>query len=444
MSHAVIEKSSYVDAFRESRRLAGGSLPRWFDNLRGGSIERFEEVGFPTTDEEDWKYTNVAPIARRVFHPASGQAEAAFDSSLIGPYAYQESKGSRVVFVDGIYRADLSSLEGLPAGVEVSQLTDALEGEHSEVVRKHLEVAAAADSFAALNTALFDAGLLLRIGRGVVVESPIQLLFLAASEREDTAAFPRVLIVSEPQSSATVIETYDAVGDQVYFTDSVVEARVGDGARLVHYRVQREGERAFHVASTRAELGRAAHYDLTTITLGAQLSRHNVEVSLDNEGAECWVDGLYLVGTGQHTDTHSLIDHRVPRCVSHQNYKGILDGRSRAVFNGRVYVHPDAQQTDAFQSNKNLLLSNEARVDTKPQLEIFADDVKCAHGATVGQLAEEELFYLVSRGLRPALARNLLTYGFAEEIVEKIKIGSIKRQLDEAILNRLHAEFEAQ
>jgi Fe-S cluster assembly protein SufD len=219
---------------------------------------------------------------------------------------------------------------------------------------------------------------------------------------------------------------------------------VGDGARLVHYRVQREGEQSFHVASTRAELGRAAHYDLTTITLGAQLSRHNVEVSLGSEGAECWVDGLYLVGTGQHTDTHSLIDHRVPRCTSHQNYKGILDGRSRAVFNGRVYVHPDAQQTDAFQSNKNLLLSNEARVDTKPQLEIFADDVKCAHGATVGQLEEEELFYLVSRGLRPALARNLLTYGFAEEIVEKIKIGSIKRQLDEAILNRLHAEFEAQ
>jgi Fe-S cluster assembly protein SufD len=205
--------------------------------------------------------------------------------------------------------------------------------------------------------------------------------------------------------------------------------------------VQRESERAFHVASTRAALGRSSTYDLTTVTLGARLSRHGVEVRLAAEGAECWVDGLYLVGEGQHADTHSLIDHQSARCTSHQNYKGILDGRSRAVFNGRVFVHRDAQQTDAFQSNKNLLLSPEARVDTKPQLEIFADDVKCAHGATVGQLEEEELFYLSSRGLHTDLARNLLTYGFAEEIVEKVKVESIKRQLDAAILNRLRAEL---
>ncbi|HVF87595.1 MAG TPA: Fe-S cluster assembly protein SufD, partial [Pyrinomonadaceae bacterium] len=222
----------------------------------------------------------------------------------------------------------------------------------------------------------------------------------------------------------------------------VTEVFVGEGARLVHYKVQRESERAFHVASTRAALGRGSSYDLTTITLGAQLSRHGVEVRLAAEGAECWVDGLYLVGEGQHADTHSLIDHQQPHCTSHQNYKGILDGKSRAVFNGRVFVHRDAQQTDAVQSNKNLLLSTEARVDTKPQLEIFADDVKCAHGATVGQLEEEELFYLASRGLHPELARNLLTYGFAEELIEKIKIESIKTQLDEAILNRLNARLE--
>ena len=218
--------------------------------------------------------------------------------------------------------------------------------------------------------------------------------------------------------------------------------------RGVHYLSQRatsayEGAQAFHVASTRAELARAGSYDLTTVTLGARLSRHNIEVSLDSEGAECRVDGLYIVGTGQHTDTHSLIDHRKPHCTSRQNYKGILDGRSRAVFNGRVFVHPDARQTDAEQSNKNLLLSGDARVDTKPQLEIFNDDVKCSHGATVGQLEEEELFYLLSRGLHRDLARNLLTYGFAEEIVEKIKFESIRAQLDSAILNRLHAHLEA-
>jgi Fe-S cluster assembly protein SufD len=206
--------------------------------------------------------------------------------------------------------------------------------------------------------------------------------------------------------------------------------------------VQRESEQAFHIATTNAELGRSGVYDLTTITLGAQLSRHGLNIKLAHEGAECWADGLYLVGTGQHADTHSLIDHSSPHCTSHQLYKGILDGKSRAVFNGKVFVHRDAQKTDAMQSNKNLLLSNEARVDTKPQLEIYADDVKCAHGATVGQLEEEELFYLISRGLHTDLARNLLTYGFAEELVEKIKIESIKQQLDEAILNRLHARLE--
>jgi Fe-S cluster assembly protein SufD len=206
--------------------------------------------------------------------------------------------------------------------------------------------------------------------------------------------------------------------------------------------VQDESERAFHVASTRAKLARDGFYDLTTVTLGAQLSRHNIEVELGSEGAGCRVDGLYIVGTGQHADTHSLINHLKPLCTSRQNYKGILDGKSRAVFNGRVFVHAGAHGTDAEQSNKNLLLSTDARVDTKPQLEIYNDDVKCSHGATVGQLEEEELFYLLSRGLHAGLARNLLTYGFAEEIVEKIKFESIRAQLDRAILSRLSARLE--
>jgi Fe-S cluster assembly protein SufD len=251
-----------------------------------------------------------------------------------------------------------------------------------------------------------------------------------------------VLVVVERDSRLDVIETYASTGDATYLTNAVVEVFVGEGARVSHYKVQDEGANAFHVASTRAELSRSSSYDLTTVTLGAQLSRHNIEVLLESEGAECRVDGLYLVGTGQHADTHSLIDHRVPNCASRQNYKGILDGRSRAVFNGRVFVREEARGTDAEQSNKNLLLSREARVDTKPQLEIYNDDVKCSHGATVGQLDEEELFYLISRGLHTDLARNLLTYGFAEEVVGNIKFESIRAQLDEAILNRLHARLE--
>jgi Fe-S cluster assembly protein SufD len=259
----------------------------------------------------------------------------------------------------------------------------------------------------------------------------------------DNVIFPRLLLVAEENSSATLIESYVTTNDAAYFTNAVVEIVLEDGARLEHYKVQREAAQAFHVATTVADLGASSTYDATTITLGAQLSRHDINVTMDNEGAECWVDGLYLVAGSQHTDTHSVIDHRKPHCTSHQLYKGILDGKSRAVFNGKIFVRHDAQKTDAMQTNKNLLLSNEARVDTKPQLEILADDVKCAHGAAVGQIEEDELFYLETRGIHPDLARNLLTYGFAEEVIGKIKIESIRAQLDEAVLNRLNARLEA-
>ncbi len=410
--------------------------------LREGAFERFEKLGFPTTDEEDWKYTNVAPLARRTFRPFADPETT--DVTPLHPALYREAVRSRLVFVNGAYRPELSKTE-LHEGVFVGDLRDALGGEHELLLRRHLAGSAEyeTDAFRALNTAFMDGGALVHIPKGVRVENPIHLLFLSAPSGEGAASFPRVVVVAERESEATVIESYESSAEApTYMTNAVVQVVVGDGARLTHYKVQDEGANAFHFASTRAELGRDGFYDLTTITLGAQLSRHGIEVLLDNEGAECAVDGLYLVGTGQHADTHSLIDHRKAHCTSRQNYKGILDGKSRAVFNGRVFVHKDAQRTDAVQSNKNLLLSSEARVDTKPQLEIFADDVKCAHGATVGQLEEEELFYLISRGLHEGLARNLLTYGFAEEIVEKIGVESIRERLDGAILNRLGARLE--
>ncbi|HEX5707301.1 MAG TPA: Fe-S cluster assembly protein SufD [Pyrinomonadaceae bacterium] len=444
-AEATTEKSLYAELFEETSARVQANEPEWLARVRADALERFERAGFPTTDEEDWKYTNVAPIARGSFRPVASDEAFAHDAALVESFVYEESRQSRLVFVDGVFRPKLSSTEGLPKEVVVTDLRSALAGPHAEVVREHLAQSQDhdRDAFTSLNTAFLGDGAFLLLPKGVSAGVPVQLLFLATGPLDETAIFPRVLVVAERDSSATILESYAALNESAYFTNSVVETFVGEGARVVHYKVQRESERAFHVASTRASLGRAATYDLTTVTLGARLSRHGVEVRLSSEGAECWVDGLYLVGEGQHADTHSLIDHQSPRCTSHQNYKGILDGRSRAVFNGRVFVHRDAQQTDAFQSNKNLLLSSEARVDTKPQLEIYADDVKCAHGATVGQLEEEELFYLTSRGLHPDLARNLLTYGFAEEIVEKVKIESIKRQLDEAILNRLQAELEA-
>jgi Fe-S cluster assembly protein SufD len=438
---AVKEKSVYADAFREFAARAAEGEPAWVARLREGAFERFEELGFPTTDEEDWKYTNVAPIARAEFMPAEGSVK--LESGTVENLISAEAKRSSLVFVDGVFRRELSSLDAIPEPVAALDLRDALAGAHAELLWEHLGRLSGegSDAFSALNTAFLGGGAFVHVPKGVELSAPVQLLFISTAEAE-AATFPRVLIVAERDSRLDLIETYASVGDATYLTDAVVEVFVGEGARVTHYKVQDEGAAAFHVASTRAELSRSSYYDLTTVTLGAQLSRHNIEILLGSEGAECRVDGLYIVGTGQHADTHSLIDHRVPNCASRQNYKGILDGRSRAVFNGRVFVREDARGTDAEQSNKNLLLSREARVDTKPQLEIYNDDVKCSHGATVGQLDEDELFYLLSRGLHTDLARNLLTYGFAEEVVERVKFESIRAQLDEAILNRLHARLE--
>ncbi|MDQ3586652.1 MAG: Fe-S cluster assembly protein SufD [Pyrinomonadaceae bacterium] len=444
MTQAIKEESLYGAALRRMQDKTDS--PSWIKRLRESALERFEETGFPTVDQEDWKYTNVAPIARSDFAPASPAGVAEISGEAIRPYAYAESSQSSLVFVNGAYQSQFSTLAALPEGVVVAPLSEALTGAHEPVLREYLARAinAETDGFAALNTAFAGQhGAFIYLPTGAQVETPIHLLFLATESEQPLAVFPRVLIVAERESAATVIEDYQTTDEAAYFTNAAVEVFVKENARVVHYKVQHESDQAFHIAATHAELERSSVYDLTTITLGARLSRHGINIKLAHEGAECWVDGLYLVGDGQHADTHSLIDHIAPHCPSHQLYKGILDGKSRAVFNGKVFVHKDARQTDAMQTNKNLLLSREARIDTKPQLEIFNDDVKCAHGATVGQLEEEELFYLASRGLHPELARNLLTYGFAEELVEKIKIESIKKQLDEAILNRLHARLEA-
>lgn len=433
------ETGLYLEAYEQLRQRTASEVPSWLDRLRAEALEKFSELGFPAPTLEEWRYTNVAPIAKARFVPSwtiDGAEEA---GRRWADRVYEEARSSVLVFVNGRFRSDLSSLAALPREAVVLGLADALRSEHQKMIGERLARGAAFDRqhFAALNTAFIADGAFVYLPRGVRVEAPIQLLFI--SDSGPVMSFPRVLVVAERESEATLIERYVGAADQPYFTDAVVEIYIDENAHLEHYKVQEEGLQGFHVATTWVELKRAARYHSTTVTLGAQLARHNIAAILTEEGGECRVDGLYMVDTGQHADTHSLIEHRAPRCTSFQLYKGILDGRSRGVFNGRIYVHREAQQTDAYQTNRNLMLSNEARVDTKPQLEIFADDVKCSHGATVGQLEEEELFYLRTRGLSFEKARNLLTYGFAEEVVEKIAVDSIREQLNEVILNRLHA-----
>jgi Fe-S cluster assembly protein SufD len=436
------QDNNYGEAFRALRGRA--HEPAWLAKLREHSFELFARTGLPTVREEDWKYTNVAQIEKAAFTPVIELNGAArIDEQDLVAATYEEARHSRFVFVNGVFRQDLSKSGGKTDELVALDFATALQiPEYAGPIRHSLEEQQR-NGFAALNTALFTTGLFLRFPPGFVATSPVQLLFLTApANGEQPASFPRVLVHAAAGSVATLIESYTAASGRPYLTNARIDLVVDQEARITHYKIQRESSDGFHVAATEVELGRKSFYQSTSMNLGGKLSRHDIGVRMDHEGAECWVDGLYMIGGEQHADTHSVIDHRQASCTSRQLYKGILDGKARAVFNGKVFVRHGAQQTDAQQTNKNLLLSKEAQVDTKPQLEIFADDVKCTHGAAVGQLEEDELFYLESRGINPALARNMLTYGFAEEVIERIKIDSIRRELDRAVLNRLHSEFQ--
>lgn len=354
--------------------------------LRERAFAAFTDKGFPSLKDEDWKYTNVSPIAKETWKTATAGIE----------------------------------LEHEDAGIRAHELLERFKYDRNGLT--------------ALNLAMAEIAVI-KIAKDTVVDEPIELNFAAA---EGTAIFPHVVVIAESGSKATIVESYSS--ETRTFTNAAVQILVEDNASLTHYRVQKDSPEAFNYGVTEVTLGKGS-FDSTNINLGGAISRHDIELKFTAEGGEAWVDGLYMLDGEQHSDTHSTIDHAVPNCISHQTYKGVLNGRSRGVFNGKVFVRENASGTDAQQQNKNLLLSNDARVDTKPQLEIFNDDVKCSHGATVGQLEDEEMFYLLTRGLPETLARNLLTYGFAEEVINKIEIEAIKSDLDATVLNRLHAEI---
>ena len=439
VTELVKSENSYQAAFREVRELSPAAP--WLELVRNSAIDRFEQLGFPSVREEEWKYTNLATLAKESFVPATNAQH--FHVGDGSRFAYPETRGAHLVVVDGFLREDLSETSALGDIVATDLFSAVSDARYNKIIRKYLARNAGYhdNGLAALNTAFLQSGVFVWIPKNVKLEKPVQITFIGGTA--NSATFPRVLVVAEENSSAMLIENFVAGGEERYFTNAVAEIVLKDGAHLGHYRLQRDSKKAFHVSTTSAELGRASRYDTTSINLGAQLSRHDVSVVMDHEGAETSVDGLYMVDSFQHTDTHSVIDHKQPHCTSHQLYKGILDGNARAVFNGKIFVREGAQKTDAIQTNKNLLLSERAHVDTKPQLEIYADDVKCAHGAAVGQIEPEELFYLETRGIGPELGRSLLTYGFAEEVIAKIKLESIRAELDAIVLRQLHTSLEA-
>jgi Fe-S cluster assembly protein SufD len=349
-----------------------------------------------------------------------------------------------LVFINGLYLRELSNLSGLPDGITAGNFAE-MPAEHAKTVGNYLGTYAdyRDEVFTALNTAQISDGAFVYIPSGIIVETPIHLLFMTTAS-EPLVAHPRVLIVTGEGAIVTVIESYASHGADVYFTNAVTEVFAARGSVITHYRLQEESEHAFHIATTEVHQERGSNYSSYAFSLGGEIARHNLNVVLNDEETETIIDGLYVVTGNQHVDNHTTIDHEKPHCASHQLYKGILDGKSRAVFNGKIFVREGALLTDARQLNKNLLLSSDATVNTKPQLEIFADDVKCSHGATVGQLDVEEMFYLGTRGLDPERARALLTFGFAEDVIGKIKLKSVRRQLDKSVLEKLHQSLEVE
>jgi Fe-S cluster assembly protein SufD len=410
--------------------------PAWLKDLRAGGIARFGELGFPNMKQEAWRFTSVASITDASFdiaHPASRIPRL----DEIEPLLVAGSP-HRLVFVNGFLVRSLST--PFSDGVRLDGLAQALI-DQPELVREHLcKYAAFQDRpFCALNTAFVRDGAFVYVPAKATVEKPIQLLFLATAGKTGgrVVTHPRNLVVIEREARAAIVETYASLDEEVYWTNTVTEITAGDGARVDYHRVQRESPRAYHIGATETNQGRDSTVNLHAVAFGGALARHDIGSVMAGPGGKLILNGLYLLTGDQHADHHTTIDHAAHHCESHEYFNGVLDGKSRGVFTGRIIVRPGAQKTDSKQTNNNLLLSADAHADSQPQLEIYADDVKCTHGSTVGPLDPRALFYLRSRGVGEHEARRLLTYGFAAEILGRMEVASLRAQLDAIVRGRL-------
>jgi Fe-S cluster assembly protein SufD len=434
MTTAVKETQDiYLRQFRALEKRAQG--PAWLGRLRAEAMEAFAELSFPTVHLEDWKYTNVAPLTRVEFAPAAADEQAA---AAVRRHPSFDLECWRLVFLNGRYTPELSRLEGLPRGVEVRSLAEALAvspGAVEEHLARHADFKDHA--FVALNTAFIEDGAFISIAKGVVLKQPIHLLYVSAPGAHSTVSHPRNLIVAGEASQAAVIEAYAGWGEVPAFTNAVTEIVAGENSRVDYVKVQQESAAAFHISTIHARQARYSNLASHSLALGSLLGREELITVLDGEGAEALLRGLYVTTGRQLIDNHTTIDHARAHCSSREFYKGVLDGASTGVFNGKIIVRPDAQKTDSKQSDKNLLLSEQATINTKPQLEIFADDVKCTHGATIGQIDSEAIFYLRSRGIGEEEARQLLVVAFGNEIIESVSHAPLRARLQADLRGRL-------
>ncbi len=423
--------SDYFACLLKSWSAKSDSSQSWVGQLRAEAFDHVSAQHLPTKRDEDWRFTDISPLARLPYKPSQPQDN--LQAKEIEHLCLSEAK-NRLVFVDGHYAPHLSIIADSKA-LAIGNLPEFLSTQ-APVLQSHLAQYAKFDNnvFAALNTAFLRDAALIYVPKEVTIAEPIHLLFIAT--QNEVTNYPRCLLIGETGSRVTLIEDYVASEQIKYVTNSVTEISLAANAQAKHVRIQRESEKAFHFANCAVSLAHASNYQSVSISLGSQLSRYNLDVRLIDEAAECTIDGLTLIANQQLADTHTCIDHVKPNGTSHQQHKCIVNDAAHAVFNGKIIVRPHAQRTNSSQSSRNLLLSKTAQIDTKPQLEIFADDVKCAHGATVGQLDHEEIFYLRSRGLSEQNARNLLTYAFGAEIINRIPISSLQQQLEQIVLSQ--------
>ena len=423
----------YLEIFdKVSNRVS--SQPRWVHTLRQDAFARFAETGFPTTHDEDWRFTSVAAVANTAFELAGPET---VEREQLEPFGASQF-ATRLVFVNGLFSEELSNLSTLPKGVKADSLAAQTKSDPSGVepyLGRYLNFRR--DPFAALNTAFIEDGAYVYVPRGVVVEAPIYVLFVTVPGSTPTMNHPRNLIIAEQNSTVTVVEDYVSLGEGITFSNAATELVAGDNANVSHYMIVREGDQAYNFSTLRIQQGRSANVATHSLLLSGALVRNNVHPVLAGEGSECLINGLFMANGRQHMDNYMLVEHASPHCDSRQFYNGILNGQSHGVFHGRIIVHKDAQKTDAKQTNRNLLLSDDAQIDTKPQLEIYADDVKCTHGATIGQVDENALFYLRSRGLAEPEARHVLLLAFANECLDRMSSVEVRQHLERLFVDYL-------
>ena len=432
MTQVLNKYSQYLDDFRTLEQTLDGE-PGWLGQLRRQALSRFQQIGFPTVrrGNEEWKYTNVVPVADATFnYPLTAGSDGLKAAQLREITPWNDS-WVNLVFVDGHYSEDLSWLSRHLGGAHIANLADAIDT-HGDLARQHLAKYAGfqEDGFTAANTSFLRDGAFIHVPDDHSVSTPLHLIFVSTDRGRPTVSHPRTLIVIGKHSKVTVVESYVALSQASYFTNTVVEVAIDEGGKVDHYRYLNESARAFHIGVTRTHQGKDSTFSSTSFAMGAEVARNDLHVFLNEPGSSCYLRGLYLTEGNQHIDNHISIDHVAPHTTSRQYYKGILSGKSQAVYSGKVLVHQDAQKSDAHQSDKNLILSEEAEVDTKPSLEIYADDVQCGHGATTGQVAEDALFYMMARGLDAQTANTLLIYGFASEILDTVQLEPYRLYLD--------------